>query len=130
TASSEAARVAWIREAVAVDAHTVELRFESVERAPEDRLHFKILPEHRFAGPEVPRTHPFRTAPVGTGPFTLVSFNDDASITMQRNPLSPAPASIDTVTMREIADNSYQAKLLLYESLEVLVRVLPRDLAL
>ena len=129
TASSEAARVAWIREAVVIDPHTVELRFEGVERAPEDRLHFKILPEHRFQGPVVPRTHPFRTAPVGTGPYTAVSFNDDASITLQRNPLAPDPASIDTITMREVADNGYQAKLLLYESLEVLVRVLPRDLA-
>lgn len=31
--------------------------------------------------------------------------------------------------MREVSDKNYQAKLLLYESLEALVRVLPRDLA-
>lgn len=129
TASSEAARVGWIREAVAVDEHTVELHFENVERAPQDRLHFKILPQHRFPSTEVSRSHPFRTTPVGTGPYSLVSFNDDASITLQRNPLAPEPASVDTIVLREVADNSYQAKLLLYESLEVMVRVLPRDLA-
>ena len=39
------------------------------------------------------------------------------------------PAGLPEVTMREVSDKNYQAKLLLYESLEALVRVLPRDLA-
>lgn len=126
-ASTEAGRVAWIADATAVDPRTVKLVFTGVEAAPEDKLYFKILPAHRFDGVQVDRAGPFRTQPVGSGPFQLVRFNDDASITLQRT--ERGGAQLDEIVLREVSDKNYQAKLLLYESLEALVRVLPRDLA-
>ena len=50
-------------------------------------------------------------------------------MTLTRVPEYRNPVGIGEVIMREIADKNYQAKLLLYENLEALVRVLPRDLA-
>jgi peptide/nickel transport system substrate-binding protein len=105
------------------------MTFKKPEYAPQDKLHFKILPSHKFSSTAVKRTDPFRTQPIGTGLFKLTSFNDDSSITMQLNTSHWAPAHLEEVVMREVSDTSYQARLLIYESLEALVRVLPRDLA-
>jgi peptide/nickel transport system substrate-binding protein len=127
--SPEAGRVAWIESAEAIDEHTVELRFGQPEYAPEDKLHFKILPAHPFQGDGISRTHPFRSRPVGTGPWKVQAFEEDNSITLARYADHWADPGIEQVVMREVADKNYQAKLLVYESLETLVRVLPRDLA-
>lgn len=128
TASTEAARVTWITGADKLDSKTVKLTFADPEFAPQDKLHFKILPAHRFDGSSVRRSDPFRTKPIGTGPWGLVAFNDDNSISLTKNAAS-GNAGLDELVMREVADKNYQAKLLVYESLEALVRVLPRDLA-
>jgi peptide/nickel transport system substrate-binding protein len=133
TLSTEAGRVAWIQSATAVDPHTVKLKFVRPEARPEDKLLFKILPAKFFSGTAVKRSDAFRNNPVGTGPYSLTKYNEDNSITFTANDgyhtSGHAPA-IQQITMREVSDKNYQAKLLLYESLEGLVRVLPRDLAL
>ncbi len=128
TASTEAGRAAFIAGAVAVDDLRVRLTFVRPEARPEERLQFKILPAGRFVSTTIKRTDAFRQNPVGSGPWRLAKYNDDNSISMAANPgYKPAPA-ISQVTMKEVSDKNYQAKLLLYESLEALVRVLPRDL--
>ncbi|TVQ91095.1 MAG: hypothetical protein EA397_11415 [Deltaproteobacteria bacterium] len=129
TASPEMGRVEWIANAEAVDPHTVKLTFHQPEFAPEDKLHFKILPAHHFRDTAISRSDPFRNRPIGTGPWTLTSYNDDNSITLQRYRDYWGDARIDEFRMREVADKNYQAKLIVYESIEALVRVLPRDLA-
>lgn len=129
TASTEMGRVAWIESATVVDDQTVRLRFIRPEARPEDKLFFKILPAHKFQGSSVKRTDAFRTRPVGSGPFRFERYNDDGSISMSRYPDHRDAPALETVTMREVSDKGYQAKLLIYESLEALVRVLPRDLA-
>ncbi len=130
TFSTEAGRVSWIKEAKVVDASHVKLKFVRPEGRPEDKLLFKILPKHAFTSTAVKRTDPFRSNPVGTGPWQLVKYNDDNSITFNSNSGYRDPVGIAQMTMREVSDKNYQAKLLLYESLEALVRVLPRDLAM
>ena len=129
TLSTEAGRVAWIKEATAQDSRTVKLSFARAEASPTEKLYFKILPRHSFGALPIKRTDSFRTKPVGSGLFRLVRYNDDASITLSRFDQHHDPASINEVTLREVSDKNYQAKLLLYESLEALVRVLPRDLS-
>lgn len=130
TLSTEAGRVAWI-ESVQVDGPlALTLRFTEPQMAPQDKLTFKILPAHAFSGTQVSRGDSFKTRPVGTGPYKLIRYNDDNSITFQANPDNRGgQARIGEIVMREVSDKSYQAKLLLYQSLEGLVRVLPRDLA-
>ncbi len=129
TASTEAGRVGWIKAVTKVDDLTVKLDFRKAEYAPEDKLHFKILPAHRFQGTTVQRTDRFRSQPIGTGPFSVVSFNDDNSVTLRRNTAYFDAVKQDEIVMREVADKNYQAKLIIYQSIESLVRVLPRDLA-
>jgi peptide/nickel transport system substrate-binding protein len=129
TLSTESGRVEWISEATKVDDYTVELEFEHIEARPEDKLYFKILPEHLFDSTTVTRSDTFRNRPVGTGPYVLTRYNDDNSIALSANPTYPGGVGITELVMREISDKNYQAKLLLYESLEALIRVLPRDLA-
>ncbi len=129
TASSEKGRVAWIKKAEVLSPNEVKLTFEKPEYAPQDKLHFKILPAHVFASTTVKRSDPFRSRPIGTGPFKVESFNEDNSITLLRHTKRWDAANIDEMVMREVSDKNYQAKLLVYESLEALVRVLPRDLA-
>lgn len=131
TASTEAGRVSFIKGVTAVDDSTVRLKFARPEARPEDKLLFKILPAHAFSGgTAVKRSDPFRTKPVGTGAWRLTKYNEDNSISFSRNGDYRDTVGLSEVTMREVSDKNYQAKLLLYESLEGLVRVLPRDLAL
>jgi peptide/nickel transport system substrate-binding protein len=130
TASPEAGRVAFIDTVDAPDDRTVVLTFRRPELAPEDRLHFKLLPAHAFGGdPAVDRSHTFRLHPVGTGPYQLVGFQEDGSIQLGRYAGYRKPPTVPEVVLREVTDKAYQTKLLLYESLEALVRVLPRHLA-
>ena len=128
-ASTELGRVAWIDRAEAVDERTVRLTFVNEEYAPEDKLYFKILPASKFDGTGVSRSDGFRNAPVGAGPYRLDRYNDDNSITFLAHTAYLDSVYISEVVMREVSDKNYQAKLLLYESLEALIRVLPRDLA-
>lgn len=131
TLSPEGARVAWITSAKAVGAHSVQLTFDRPQPSPADRLYFKILPAHLFQGTAVQRNDAFHTRPIGTGPYRLERFETDHSITLSgAEGSSRPPESIREIVMREVSDKSYQAKLILYESVEALVRVLPRDLAI
>ncbi|MFT5686889.1 MAG: peptide/nickel transport system substrate-binding protein [Myxococcota bacterium] len=129
TLSTESGRVSWIEAAEQVDTYTVKLTFTEPQARPEDKLFFKILPAHAFQGTTVKRTDPFRTAPIGTGSFRLDRYNEDNSITLSRFADHRTGGRIPEIVMREVSDKNYQAKLLVYESLEALVRVLPRDLA-
>jgi peptide/nickel transport system substrate-binding protein len=130
TLSTEAGRVAFISGVEVIDGQTLRLRFARPEPAPEEKLHFKILPAHAFSGTAVQRSDPFRAQPIGTGPYRFVRFNSDNSVTLAAHAENRKPPRIPEVTLREVADKNYQAKLLLYETLEALVRVLPRDLAI
>ncbi len=127
--STEAGRVSWIDAAEALDSATVRLTFVQPELRPEDKLYFKILPKHKFEGTALKRSDPFRSRPLGTGPYKLDRYNDDNSITFTAYEDFRSSTGISELVMREVSDKNYQAKLLLYESLEALVRVLPRDLA-
>ena len=129
TLSTEAGRVSWIASAEQTDTFEVRLTFTEPQSRPQDKLFFKILPEHAFSDTVVKRTDAFRTAPVGTGSYRLDRYNEDNSISLSRYSDHRTAGRIPEIVMREVSDKNYQAKLLVYESLEALVRVLPRDLA-
>lgn len=130
TMSPEAGRVAFIDRAEAVGTNQVRLHFVQPESRPQEKLYFKILPAHRFTGTAISRNDAFHTRPIGTGPYQLSRFQPDNSIQLTATSQSGRQPQIPEVVMREVSDKNYQAKLLLYESLEALVRVLPRDLAI
>ena len=131
TLSPEGARVSWIESCEATGPHSVRFTFDRPQPNPADRLYFKILPAHVFQSTVVRRDDPFHTRPIGTGPFRVERFETDHSIALSAaEGASRQNRSISEMVMREVSDKSYQAKLLLYESVEALVRVLPRDLAI
>ncbi|MCB9762924.1 MAG: hypothetical protein H6739_24195 [Alphaproteobacteria bacterium] len=130
TLSTESGRVDFIDSVQATGDHEVVFTFVQPEPAPQDKMFFKVLPAHAFRSTNVSRADAFRTRPVGTGPYTLVRYNDDSSVTFQSNGDYRDDVGVPEIVMREVSDKNYQAKLLVYESLEALVRVLPRDLAM
>ncbi len=135
TASTEASRVSFIADVREVGDHAVQFDFVRPELRPEDKLTFKIVPASGFQGLPVKRSDGFRNSPLGTGPWSLVKFNDDNSISFSANagfrgPDGKDDVGISQITLKEVADKNYQAKLLLYESIDALVRVLPRDIAM
>lgn len=130
TVSTSARQVAFIKSATAPTDVDVKLTFVKPEDNPERKLDFMILPAHKFKGKDyVQRNDPFKNRPVGTGPFKLVNYGDDNSITLERNPTFPTQISIPSIVMKEIPDRSQQANLLKYESLDLVVKVLPKDVA-
>ncbi|MEE2751380.1 MAG: ABC transporter substrate-binding protein [Myxococcota bacterium] len=129
TLSSEAGRVEWIKSAEALSSQQLRLTFNQPEFQPQDKLFFKIVPSHAFDSTTVRRGDDFRTKPVGTGPYQFISYNPDNSITYRRNTDYRDSVGIPELVMREVNDKNYQAKLMLFESMEALIRVLPRDLA-
>jgi len=124
TLSTEARQVSWISRIEAQGDHAVRIHFTQPQPNPEDKLFFKILPAHRFQGTTVKRTNPFRTDPIGTGPFQFEQYHDDNSVTLSQWSDYYLSSGISEIIMREVSDKNYQAKLLLYESLEALIRVL------
>lgn len=129
TASPERGRVAWIDQVKVTGPHSLQFTFHSIEFAPQNKLQFKIIPAHRFQSASIKRTGPFRNQPIGTGPYKVTGFNPDNSVSLQRWEGHYNAASIQEMTMREVSDPNYQSKLLIYQSLEALVRVLPKDIA-
>ena len=81
----------------------VQFTFEQVEVAPQDKLFFKILPAHLFRGSVIRRGDAFRTQPIGTGPYKLVSYNEDNSITFARNADFRDTVGVRELVMRELS---------------------------
>jgi len=130
TVSPNSRQVAFIKDAVASNDVELKLTFVKPEDNPERKLDFLILPAHKFQGKDfVTRNDPFKNKPIGTGPFKLSNYGDDNSITLEKNAYFSSAVSIPNVTMKEIPDKSQQANLLKYESLDLVVKVLPKDVA-
>ncbi len=129
TLSPNARQVRFIKSATATGERSVHLVFVKPQDYPERKLDFKILPAHKFKSSYVKRSDPFKNRPIGTGPFTITHFGDDNSITLERNEYYPKKVSIPAIVMKEIPDKSQQANLLKYESLDLVVKVLPKDVA-
>lgn len=68
-----------------------------------------IIPEHIYAGTD-PAENPANTAPVGTGPFTFVSYTPDSEIRLARNETYWAEGlpRLDEVVMRVIPETGSQ----------------------
>lgn len=99
------------------DERTVVLRF----RKPfvwvlEKLAGVPILPAHAFEGYEGPKfnTAPYHRAPIGTGPFRFVSFEDAKAITFERNDeYWGKKAWVDRVVYRIVPEPNVAQQLLL-----------------
>lgn len=129
TLSPNARYVAFIKSVKVLGDHKLQIVFTTPQTNPEQKLIFKLLPAHKFKQSYIKRTDTFKNRPVGTGPFRLVSYGDDNTITLEKNPHYYGSQSISGMTMKEIPDLTQQANLLKFESLDLVVEVLPKDVA-
>ena len=131
TLSAESGKGSLDTKTESIDRRTVKLLFREPQMTPQEKLTFKILPSHRFTQTAIRGTAiPFAPARLGQVHFQVVRFNDDNSVALQRYDGYPGiRAGLPSIAMREVTDRAIQARLLHYQSLEALVRVLPRDLA-
>ena len=129
TLSPNARLVAFIKEVRVLGERQLQIEFVKAQQNPEQKLVFKILPAHKFTDTFIKRSDTFKNKPVGTGPYILTSYADDNSLTLERNPNFREPLAINTLLMKEIPDKSQQANLLKFESLDLVIQVLPKDVA-
>lgn len=93
-------------------------------------LMFKILPNHILEGVEgLTRNHPFTKAPIGTGPYAFVQANKQGEIQLKRNSFYFLTLpKIEEVVMKPFLDNSIMTQSLLYNSLDLVTYISPRDI--
>ena len=115
-----------IEEAKVIDDHTVAFRLAEPNTAFLEYMTIGILPAHLLEGKDM-QEDPFFRAPVGTGPYAFVSWDEGQSITLVKNDnyWGGAP-SIDNIIFRIVPDDS--AKALQLQSGELnLAQVTPKD---
>lgn len=123
-------RFAVVKSAEKLDQHRVVLRLTRAMVDPLRALMFKILPTHLTgAAPSLKRDSEFAKNPIGTGPYIFVKANNQGEILLQANPkyFSGKP-KIDRVIMKAYSDQSIMAQSLMYNSLDLVTYVSPRDL--
>ncbi|MEY4631812.1 MAG: hypothetical protein RIQ81_1932 [Pseudomonadota bacterium] len=107
----------------------------SLRRAVADPLRilmFKVLPASAFAGlksPQAFRDSAFAKNPVGTGPYVFVKANKQGEVLFRANKgyFGGSPR-IETVVMKSYADQSVMAQSLMFNALDLVTYVSPRDL--
>lgn len=105
------------------------ITFDAPPADPARQLTFPILPAHLFRSGPPTRTHPFRLHPIGSGPYLLERFDTDGTLRLTRHlGYPPGRPEIPRIELREIRDKQIQMEALRFGNLEVVVRVMPRDL--
>lgn len=119
-----------IKSAEKIDDKTVTIHLTRVMVDPLRAMLFKIVPHHLLgAAPALKRDGDFAKKPVGTGPFEFLKASPQGEILLEanRNYFAGKP-QIDRVVMKAYADQSIMAQSLMYESLDLITYVSPRDL--
>ncbi|MEY8843407.1 ABC transporter substrate-binding protein [Cribrihabitans sp. XS_ASV171] len=67
-----------------------------------------VLPKHLFDNGEDPKSHPFNSAPVGSGPFMLEEFTAGEAVVLKKNPnfFIEGRPKLDEIIIRIIKDPS------------------------
>lgn len=107
----------------------VRVTFHEAQREPASCLTFPILPASELKGQVMGPEHALRLHPVGAGPYKLERFDTQGNVQLVRHPTyARGAAKIPAIHLREIRDKQIQVEALRFGNLEVVVRVLPRDL--
>lgn len=119
-----------LRSAERVDDTHVRVRLGRATADPLRFLTFKILPAHLVgASPTLRRDSDFAKFPVGTGPFQFVKSNAQGEVLFQANPhYFAGKPKLERIVMKAYADQAVMAQSLMFNSLDLMTYVSPRDL--
>jgi peptide/nickel transport system substrate-binding protein len=119
-----------IRSAEKIDDKTVTIHLTRALLDPLRAMLFKIVPAHVLgAAPALKRDGSFAKNPIGTGPYTFVKATPQGEALLEANAAYfGGKPTIDRIVMKAYADQSIMAQSLMYESLDLITYVSPRDL--
>ncbi len=121
--ASAAVYVKEIKSAVVKTPSSVEITFRRAQLQPERALMFKVLPKHKFGEGTLKRRSEFRLKPVGSGPYKVEKW-DGTVLELDQNP--HRQVGLPELHAKFIPAKKTQLDMLQYDSLECVVRVLPR----
>lgn len=121
---------ASISSAEKLSPYSVRIRFRRAVRDPLRYLMFKILPSHVLADVNaLKRDQQFSKQPIGTGPFQFVSMTDTGEVVLKASgSYFKGEPEIKELTMKAYADQSIMAKSLMFNALDLVAYISPRDL--
>lgn len=93
-------------------------------------LSFKILPAHKTASlTSLKRNSDFAIKPIGTGPYQFISSNSQGEVLLKANKkYYKGSPEIETILMKSYANQNIMSQSLMYNSLDLITYVSPRDL--
>ena len=108
---------------------SIRIHFSRALAQPLKHLMFKILPYHKLESAEaLTKDHILGKSPIGTGPFAFVSSSPQGEILLKRNSFYHGQlADIREVVMKPFIDNSIMTQSLMYNSLDLVTYISPRD---
>src|SRR5207248_543352 len=94
------------------------------------KFSFKIIPKHGPANPQyLTREDRFAHSPIGTGPYMLQTVTGDGEVVLVANPdYFKGRAHIDKFIARPFADQNIMAQALMFNAIDMIVLVNPRNL--
>ena len=94
------------------------------------KFSFKIIPKHGPSNPQyLTREDRFAHSPIGTGPYMLQTVTGDGEVVLVSNPdYFKGRAHIDKFIARPFADQNIMAQALMFNAIDMIVLVNPRNL--
>ncbi|MBF0440718.1 MAG: hypothetical protein HQK54_02325 [Oligoflexales bacterium] len=108
----------------------VRIKFKRAMSDPLSAVLFKILPSHKLgSSPGLKRDADFARQPIGTGPYIFKKANESGEVLLAANETHfRGRPSIREIVMKSYADQSIMAQSLMFNSLDLMTYVSPRDL--
>jgi len=130
TITSLKVRFEFIQSVTKIDDHTVQFRLKRPILNALAKFSFKIIPQH---GPEhsefLAREDPFVHQPIGTGPFMLKNITADREVVLVANEdYFQGRPHIDKFIARPFADQNIMSQALMFNAIDMIVLVNPRDI--
>ncbi|MBM4250854.1 MAG: hypothetical protein FJ146_02685 [Deltaproteobacteria bacterium] len=113
-----------------VGPYQIIVRLNRAMTDPLRLLTFKILPAHILGStPFLSRTSEFARRPIGTGPYGFVKATSNGEVMLSANPrYFKGRSQIPQIIMKAYADQNVMAQSLMFNSLDLVTYVSPRDL--
>ena len=126
-------RFSGISSAEELDPLRVKISLRRAVSDPLRMLMFKVLPASAFVGNKpgaLFRESSFAQHPIGTGPYQFIKSNKQGEVLLRANSsyFGGIP-KIETIVMKSYADQSVMAQSLMFNALDLITYVSPRDLA-